>query len=74
MRVLMLLGALALAGCGVQGEPLQPSAGLGIGIGPGGVSVRPRVSVSDGTGTVAVGAGGVSAGVAAGPVTVGASL
>ncbi len=63
-----------VAGCGAEGDPLRRTAGLGIGIGPGGVKIRPNVGVTDGTSKVGVGAGGVTAGTRAGPVSVGGSL
>ena len=75
MKRLAMAGAVALlAGCGAEGDPLQPQAGLGIGIGPNGIRVSPRVTVSDGVGRVSAGPGGVSAGAGVGPVAVGASL
>lgn len=74
MKKFAVLGVCAiLAGCGADGTPLAPTAGLGIGIGPGGVKVRPKVTVSDGTSAVNVGTGGVSAGTNVGGVNVGTS-
>ncbi|SIT78260.1 hypothetical protein [Pontibaca methylaminivorans] len=34
--VLLVLAALALAACGVDGEPVRPSVGAGVGISSGG--------------------------------------
>ena len=48
LRALTLLTLLAVAACGVDGEPVQPDASLGIGIGNGGVRVGGTVGVSSG--------------------------
>ncbi len=75
MKKFAVLGVVALlAGCGAEGDPLRPTAGLGIGIGPGGLKVRPNVGVTDGTARVGVGTGGVTAGASSGPVSVGTTL
>ncbi len=75
MKTIMALCVFGfVAACGAEGDPLRPTAGLGIGIGPGGLSIRPNVGVTDGTSRVGLGAGGVSAGTRAGPVSVGGTL
>ena len=72
--VAVICGLAILTGCGAEGDPLRPTAGLGIGIGLGGIKIRPNVGLTDGTSKVAVGAGGVTAGTKAGPVSVGGAL
>jgi hypothetical protein len=39
---------LFLAGCGVDGEPVQPSMNVGIGVGSGGVNTYGAVGVQQG--------------------------
>ncbi len=54
MKKMALIVALgALAGCGADGDPLQPSANLGLSFGPNGVS--PNASVGASNGNVSVG-------------------
>lgn len=54
MRILLVLTVLALAGCGVDGAPIRPSATLGVSIGPDGVSPNANVGVSKGPVSVGV--------------------
>lgn len=54
-RALCLVALIALAACGVDGEPVQPRANIGIGIGSGGVSAGGSIGVSQGPLTVGVG-------------------
>ncbi|MEM6340106.1 MAG: hypothetical protein AAF729_03065 [Pseudomonadota bacterium] len=48
IRILTVLVGLGLAGCGVDGEPTQPTADLSIGIGDSGVHTAARVGVRKG--------------------------
>lgn len=53
MKWIVTLGLLAaLCACGVDGEPIQPTARVNIGIGANGIS--PNVSVGANRGPVAV--------------------
>lgn len=52
---LLLLGLAVLVGCGVDGEPVRPSAGASVGVGTGGVSTG--VSAGATIGRVGVGVG-----------------
>lgn len=54
MRFVSLL-VLVLAGCGADGEPVQPTANLAIGVGQGGLSAGARVGVSKGPVSISVG-------------------
>ncbi|MDC0739068.1 hypothetical protein N6L24_12330 [Cognatishimia sp. SS12] len=49
-----ILALVLLAGCGVDGAPIRPSANLGINIGPGGISPSARVGASQGPVSVGV--------------------
>lgn len=48
MKKLCLAAAVLLAGCGVDGEPVQPSMNVGIGVGTGGVNTYGAVGLSQG--------------------------
>jgi len=52
--ILGLMLAALLAGCGADGAPLTPTAGVGISVGPGGVSLNCSVGGTNGTVTVSV--------------------
>ncbi|UZD90171.1 hypothetical protein [Cognatishimia activa] len=55
MKIIAALTAvLFLASCGVDGEPIRPSAGIGIGIGPNGLSTSAKVGASKGNVSVGV--------------------
>lgn len=55
MKIVAALTAiLFLASCGVDGEPIRPSAGIGIGIGPNGLSTSAKVGASKGNVSVGV--------------------
>lgn len=43
-----LLALVVLAGCGADGAPIRPVAGIGIGLGTNGVTVSPSVGISKG--------------------------
>ena len=55
IRALCLLSLLAVAACGVDGEPIKPQANLNIGIGDGGVRTGGTIGVSSGAVSVGVG-------------------
>ncbi len=55
MRIVAVLGLLALAACGADGAPLRPTTSVGIGVGSDGVDVGGSFGVSDGTFSVGVG-------------------
>jgi len=58
MKVIALCAALcAVAGCGVDGAPIQPSATTTVGVGTSGVKASTNVSASTGKLTVGVGLG-----------------
>ena len=50
MRVLVLLGLLALAACGADGPPMRPNASLGVGVSGGDVAFGGGFGVADGEG------------------------
>lgn len=50
----VLIAALFLASCGVDGEPIRPSGSIGIGIGTNGVSTSAKVGASKGNVSVGV--------------------
>lgn len=45
---LLLLACLALAGCGADGEPVQPTANVGVGVSSSGVHTGASVGVRKG--------------------------
>ncbi len=55
MRIIAVLGLLALAACGADGAPLRPSTSVGIGVGSGGVDLGGSFGVTDGTFSVGIG-------------------
>ena len=54
-RALCLVALLSAAACGVDGEPVRPSANLAIGVGSSGVNAGGTIGVSKGPLTVGVG-------------------
>lgn len=54
MKRLMVM-TLLLAGCGADGEPVQPSAALNIGVGSGGVHAGASVGARKGPISIFVG-------------------
>lgn len=52
-----LLSLVVLAGCGVDGEPVRPTAGLNVGVGTNGVSVGVGGGMRVGGVNVGVGVG-----------------
>ena len=55
MRIVALLGLLALAACGADGPPMRPGASLGLGLGSEGVSFGGAFGASNGTVSVGLG-------------------
>ena len=56
MRLLMVLGAVAaLAACGADGEPIQPTASATVGVGTNGTYAGARVGVRQGPFTISYG-------------------
>ena len=55
MRILAVLGLLALAACGADGPPMRPSASLGVGVGSEGVAFGGAFGASNGTVSVGLG-------------------
>lgn len=55
--VLGLLGLVFLVGCGVDGEPVRPAAGVNVGVGSNGVNVGVGGGVRVGGVNVGVGVG-----------------
>ena len=51
----LILCLLTLAGCGADGEPVQPTFSAGIGIGSGGVRLGGAVGVSTGPLNISLG-------------------
>ncbi len=54
MRVGLVLVALALAGCGADGEPIRPQVNTQVTIGPDGVSTSTGVRIRRGPVSVGV--------------------
>ena len=54
-RALCVLALLSTAACGIDGEPVRPTANVGIGIGSGGVHAGGTIGVSRGPLSVGVG-------------------
>ncbi len=57
IRIAGVLAVLALAGCGVDGEPVQPSVSTTIGVNSNGVNASTGVAVTKGPISVGVGLG-----------------
>ena len=55
MKYIAVLALLVVAGCGADGEPIQPTANLAIGVGSGGAYARTSVGVSQGPVSIRVG-------------------
>ena len=56
-RILACLSLVALAACGADGEPIQPSMNANVGIGSNGVSGSTGVDFVSGRVTMGVGVG-----------------
>ena len=54
MRIALVLGLLALAGCGADGDPIRPTATTSVTMGTSGVGVSTGVKVRKGPVTVGV--------------------
>jgi hypothetical protein len=54
-RALCVLALLSAAACGVDGEPVRPTANVGVAIGSGGVHAGGSIGVSRGPLSVGVG-------------------
>lgn len=54
-RIALVLTIAVLAGCGADGAPFKPTAGIGIGIGTNGLTTGARVGASNGTVSIGVG-------------------
>lgn len=54
-RAFCLIALLCVAACGVDGEPVRPTANIGVSIGSGGVSTGGSIGVSRGPLSVGVG-------------------
>jgi hypothetical protein len=48
MKKLMVLVALLVAACGVDGEPVQPSGGVNVSLSPSGVGLGANVGLTKG--------------------------
>lgn len=48
VKILLVISTLALAGCGADGEPVQPSLNAGVSISPSGVSPYAGVGLNKG--------------------------
>ncbi|WP_299415561.1 hypothetical protein [uncultured Sulfitobacter sp.] len=48
MRKLMIASVLALAACGVDGEPVQPTGGVNVSLSPSGVGLGANVGLKKG--------------------------
>jgi hypothetical protein len=55
MKKLVVLAAMLLAACGVDGEPVQPSGGVNVSLSPSGTSLGANLGLSKGPLTVGVG-------------------
>ncbi|MEO0401180.1 MAG: hypothetical protein AAF214_02280 [Pseudomonadota bacterium] len=54
-RAFCLLAIVALAACGVDGEPVQPTGAVSVGIGSGGINAGGTIGVRKGPLSVGVG-------------------
>lgn len=48
MKKVMVLAALMLGGCGVDGEPVQPTGGVNVSLSPSGVGLGANVGLKKG--------------------------
>ncbi|MEL6100670.1 MAG: hypothetical protein AAFV87_05590 [Pseudomonadota bacterium] len=55
IRVLPIIALLFVASCGVDGEPVRPTADVAVGVGSSGVHAGARVGVESGPVRVSVG-------------------
>lgn len=55
MKWIVLSAALIIAGCGVDGEPVQPTLGAGINVSPSGVSLGGRLGLRRGPISIGLG-------------------
>ena len=56
MRILAIIGLLALAACGAEGDPFRPSTSIGVGVdSDGDVDVGGSFGITDGTFSLGVG-------------------
>lgn len=55
MRKLVILAALALSACGVDGEPVQPTGGVNVSLTPSGVGLGASVGLRKGPLTIGLG-------------------
>lgn len=55
MKKFVMLAAVLLAACGVDGEPVQPSGGVNVSLSPSGTSLGGNLGLSKGSLTVGVG-------------------
>lgn len=55
MKKLMILAAVALAACGVDGEPVQPSGGVNVSLSRSGTSLGANVGLAKGPVSIGVG-------------------
>lgn len=55
--VFAIVGLVAVAACGADGEPFKPHANANIGIGSGGVHTSGSVGLSNGNVSISVGGG-----------------
>ena len=53
--VVLMLGLIALASCGANGDPLRPTASSNLSIGTNGVSAGTNLGLSNGTFSVEIG-------------------
>ena len=54
-KLVMILGAIALVGCGAAGDPIRPTANLGLSIGPNGITPNATLGARSGPVSVNVG-------------------
>jgi len=55
IRITTVIALLGLVACGVDGEPLQPSANLNVGVGTDGIYTGGTIGLSQGPISVGVG-------------------
>ncbi|WP_342078075.1 hypothetical protein [Yoonia sp. SS1-5] len=54
-RIVLILGVMAMAGCGANSAPFTPNANVGLSVGSGGVSTSTSIGASNGTVSVGLG-------------------